>query len=153
MPLKCPKCHTDLPEQSGLEYRFCPRCGAGITEPADKIEGNFQTIPPDLHRAAGPRREQVPKPERIKKAPADDINQTLEPEITAKSEPRPEILPPPGSPPPSFYRADSSHPISRPESGSIQDKPSPEPRKLNRLLIIIGVITILIGGVILWFLV
>ena len=145
MKATCPKCNSDLPEQDGLEYRFCPRCGAEITVTGAEFVDDFQTIPPDLNHTVAQHHDQVPEPERVGVPSAAIPNQTLEPAIAEKSGSRPEIVPPPGAPPTSFYRADSPHPSSRPES--MQDKPIHESRNPIKPLIIIGAITILMGAI------
>ncbi len=144
MTLSCPNCNTDLPEHGELEYRFCPSCGAEITIPGVESVDDFLTIPPDLKHATAQGREQMPEPARIEKPPDVSITQTLEPVISENGKPRPEILPPPGPPPTSFYRADSPQTTSGSEI--IQDSPTVEPRKPTRpVIIIIGVIVIWMG--------
>ena len=139
MTTTCPKCNTDLPKQDGLEYRFCPRCGAEITIPGPEIVDDFLTIPPDLNQTAAQEQE----PERIQKQPpAVTSNQTLEPVIAEKGKPRPEIVPPPGPPPASFYRAESPHPTS--ESEIIQESQVDAPRKPTKLIVMI------IGAIVIW---
>ena len=144
MSLSCPNCNTDLPDHGELEYRFCPRCGAEITVSGVESVDDFLTIPPDLNHAAAQGRKQMPEPARIEKPPAVSPTQTLEPVIAENGKPRPEILPPPGPPPTSFYRADS--PQTTPGSEIIQDSPAVAPRKPTKpVIIIIGVIVIWMG--------
>ena len=49
MSLSCPQCNANLPEDVGLEYRFCPECGAQISVMTTDVHANIQTIPPDLN--------------------------------------------------------------------------------------------------------
>jgi hypothetical protein len=135
-----------LPENDGLEYRFCPRCGAEITAPEREIVDNFQTIPPHLNHTVAQRREPAPKPEEVEIHPAPISNQTMEPVIAEKSKARPPIVPPTGPPPSSFYRADPLHPTSGTDNA--QDTQVHDNRRPFRLIIIvIGAITILMGGI------
>ena len=144
MSLRCPNCKTDLPEHGELEYRFCPRCGAEITVAGAESVDDFLTIPPDLNHTVAQGREQMPEAERIEKPPAVTSNHTLEPVMAAKGKPRPEIAPPPGPPPTSFYRSDSPHPTSGSEI--IQEKPADAPRKpIKLVIIVVGVIVIWMG--------
>ena len=141
MMTTCPKCNTDLPKQDGLEYRFCPRCGAEIVVTGAEIIDDFLTIPPDLNHTATQGRDQMPEPERIEKPPAVSPTQTLEPVIAENGKLRPEIVPPPGSPPTSFYRTDSTQSTSG--SDIIRESPVVAPRKsTKRVIIIIGAIVI-----------
>ena len=144
MPTTCPKCNTDLPEHGELEYRFCPRCGAEITVDGADMAEDFLTIPPDLNQAATQHHEQMPEPERIEEHPAVTPTHTLEPVIAENSKPRPEIVPPPGPPPTSFYREKSPHPISGSEIN--QESPVKAPRKpTKRIIIVMGAILIWAG--------
>ena len=146
MSISCPNCKTDLPDHGELEYRFCPRCGAGITARGRENIDDFLTIPPDLNHTTAQRREKEPEAEGDEKPPAVLPDQTLEPAIAEEIKPRPAIVPPPGPPPASFYRADLPHPASKPEV--IQDGPVDAPRKPFKLfIIIVGAITILIGAI------
>ncbi len=146
MTATCPKCNTALPEQDGLEYRFCPRCGAEITAPAAEKADNFQTIPPDLSFANAQDQEKESDPLHVDTPPVSIPDQTMEPVIPATGKPRPELVPPSSPPPSSFYRSDSSHPTAGPEN--IQDRHIQAPRKpLKRIIIVIGAITILTGGI------
>jgi hypothetical protein len=146
MSINCPKCKTSLPEHDELQYRFCPRCGAEITASKTETVENFLTIPPDLNDTVTQRRERTADQQIVEMHRATPINQTLEPVIAEKSTTRPEVVPPPGPPPTSFYRADSLHPTSGPENA--QDMRIHRPRRLFKLLIIvIGAITILMGGI------
>ena len=141
MPLNCPNCKTDLPEHGELEYRFCPRCGAEITVPGEKVVDVFQTIPPDLNHTAAQRPGQVQGPVKLEEPPAVIPNHTLEPAIAEKSKLHPEIVPPPGLPPTSFYRTDSPQTTSG--SDMIQESPVVAPRKPTmRVIIVIGAIVI-----------
>ncbi len=144
MPLTCPNCNTDLPEHGELEYRFCPRCGAEITVTgADRVD-DFLTIPPNLNHAGAQGREQMPEAERIEKPLAVSPTQTLEPVIAGNDKPRPQIVPPPGPPPTSFYRAGSPQNTSGSEIN--QESPVVAPRKpTKRVIIILGAIVIWMG--------
>ena len=150
MKATCPKCNSDLPEQDGLEYRFCPRCGAEITVTGAEFVDDFQTIPPDLNHTVMQHEDQVPKPTGVETPPAAIPNQTLEPVIADKIRARPEIVPPPGPPPAGFYRADTPHLTSG--SQNTHDMRIHRPRKPFMLLIIIGAIAILMSGIIFLFL-
>jgi hypothetical protein len=144
MSLSCPNCSNDLPEHGELEYRFCPRCGAEIAVTgADSVDG-FLTIPPDLNHAAARGREQMPEPKRNEKHLAVRPTQTLEPVIADNDKPRPQIVPPPGPPPTSFYRAVSPQKTSGSEI--IQERPVVAPRKpTKRVIIVLGAIVIWMG--------
>ena len=108
MPQSCPHCSRSLPQLEDPEYRFCPYCGAeikiGKLEPGQRQ----QTIPPDLHAQSdaitAPRfnRHADPASTRIPQ------NQTLAPELTLPRTP-PDLTPPAGLAPPSFYRARSAN--------------------------------------------
>ncbi len=146
MSLICPKCNTSLPENDELQYRFCPRCGAEITTPDAQRTDNFQTIPPDLSFTNAQDQEKESDPVRVDTPPVSIPDQTMEPVIPEKSKHRPELVPPPGPPPASFFRAASPHPISG--SQNAHDMQIHRPRKPLKLLIIIGAIAILMGGII-----
>jgi len=145
MSINCPNCKTELPEHGELEFRFCPRCGAEITAPEREIVDNFQTIPPHLNHTVAQRREPAPKPQEVEIHPAPISNQTMEPVIAEKSKARPPIVPPTGPPPASFYRADSIHPTSG--HSNAQEAQINSPRRPLKLFIIVGAITILLGGI------
>jgi hypothetical protein len=150
MSLTCPNCKTDLPENDELEYRFCPRCGAEIPAPDGEIADNFQTIPPDLHHPVTQRQKHSPEPESMQTRPTPPPNQTIEPEIPQNSTPRPQLVPPPGPPPTSFFRTDSPRPPSvsdTPRQAQIQ-----RPRNLTKIFIIIGTVVIFMGVIIFLFL-
>ena len=146
MSLTCPNCKTELPEYGELEYRFCPRCGAEVASADAQRTDNFQTIPPDLSFTNAQDQEKESDPVRVDTPPVSIPDQTMEPVIPATSKPRPELVPPPGPPPSSFYRADLSHPSSRADQG--HDRGRHGPRKPLRLLIIFGAIALLMGGII-----
>ena len=148
MSLTCPKCNTRLPENDELEYRFCPRCGAEIPAPDGEIAENFQTIPPDLHHPVAQRQKHSPEPENMESRTAPLPNQTIEPEIPQNHMPRPQLVPPPGPPPTSFFRVDSPHPSSDYD----KSKEAQRSRKPMRLLFIIGAVAILTVGIIMLFL-
>jgi hypothetical protein len=144
MSLSCPNCNTDLPEHGELEYSFCPRCGAEITVTGADSVDDFLTIPPNLNHAAAQGREQMPEPERIQRPRAVSPAQTLEPVIADDDTPRPQIVPPPGPPPTSFYRAGS--PQNTSGSEIIQESPVLAPRKpTRRVIIVLGAIVIWMG--------
>ena len=151
MSLTCPKCNMRLPENDELEYHFCPRCGAEIEVSGTAIADNFQTIPPDLYHPVTQHQKHSPHPESREMPPSQIPDQTMEPVIPATSKPRPELIPPPGPPPASFFREDPPH------SPSVSENPLEaqiqRPRSPLKLLIIIGAVAILIGGIIFLFLV
>jgi len=108
MTLTCPKCNHSLPEQDGVEYRFCPRCGAEIiVAEAQPVDG-FQTIPPDFNEGGVPEHQHTPDPGTRTAHPDRPFDQTLEPEISSQDQQRPAIRPPVGPPPASFYRTPKS---------------------------------------------
>jgi hypothetical protein len=129
-----------------LEYRFCPRCGAEITAPAAETADNFQTIPPDLSFANAQDQETESDPVRVDTPPVSIPDQTVEPVIPATSNPRPELFPPPDPPPASFFREGPPHPPSVSEN-PLEAQNQKSRRSLKLLIIVIGVITILMGGI------
>jgi len=104
MPISCPKCNTPLPEHKGLEYRFCPRCGAEIKPSKKETDESWQTIPPDLST----KFEKTIDEKIISDADQADIsspvNRTLAPDFRSQKRTRLEIKPPSRPPPSSFYR-------------------------------------------------
>lgn len=108
MTLTCPKCNTGLPEQDGLEYRFCPRCGAEILEAEAQPVDGFQTIPPDFNEAVIPEHQGTPDRGPSTAHSDSPFDQTLEPEISSRDQKRPAIRPPAGPAPKSFFRTKKS---------------------------------------------
>jgi uncharacterized Zn finger protein (UPF0148 family) len=104
MSLSCPKCNTPLPEHEGLEYRFCPRCGAEIKSAKKETDESYQTIPPDLAAAFEKTVDDKPVPDEDKKDISSPVNQTLAPDFTPQRKTRLEIKAPSIPPPSSFYR-------------------------------------------------
>jgi DNA-directed RNA polymerase subunit RPC12/RpoP len=146
MDLSCPKCSKQLPEVETLEYRFCPHCGAEIPARPKKLEGAFQTLPPDL--ASKPQKK---RPERLKpdiSETASNISpathQTIEPSPMTKRS-RPKIKPPVTPPPPSFFRMRPEKKPPAPED--IKAQPSTKSRNIIiAALVLLAVIILVLGG-------
>ena len=138
MPISCPKCNTPLPEHKGLEYRFCPRCGAEIKPSKKETDESWQTIPPDLST----KFEKTIDEKIISDADQADIsspvNQTLAPDFTPQKTTRIEIQPPPNPPPSSFYR------IASTEQGLRSETYKQKHRNKQRWGIIFSVLAIVI---------
>lgn len=104
MSLFCAKCNTALPEHEGLQYRFCPLCGAEIKPVKKETNESYQTIPPDLAAAFEKTIDDKPVPDEDKKDIISPVSQTLAPDFTHQRKTRLEIKPPSSLPPSSFYR-------------------------------------------------
>lgn len=141
MSISCPKCHTDLPEQEGFVYRFCPQCGAQITAETRDIHGNVQTIPPELDvensvdmRVAADDNENYNRP----------ANQTLAPEFTHYRKPSAEIKAPPGPAPLSFYRVIPADQLSN--NAPYEQKRTEKKRSVPVLWILLVTLLIILAG-------
>ena len=108
MPISCPKCNTRLPEQNGLEYRFCPRCGTEIQSSKKDTDESWQTIPPDLLAKFEKTVDEKIIPDADQAEISSPVNQTLAPDLTPQKKVRIEIKPPSNPPPSSFYRIASA---------------------------------------------
>lgn len=103
MPISCAKCNVSLPDFEELTYRFCPNCGATITDEKSQAKHALDTIPPD----ALPR----PDAEFDHEVRRYNLNQhspkipehTLAPDIP-KGTRRATIKPPSTPPPAVFFR-------------------------------------------------
>ena len=160
MQKSCPKCSRQLPELVNLKYRFCPHCGAEITDESEKHEDVFLTIPPD----SAPRQPEQ-RPEDLASntdagrdpAPEERFNdKTVAPQSVARR-PRPELKPPDMPPPPGFFRtapADKANPTVSPEKAFLKQQfknPSPSPKRkkiIIAILLLLAVIILIMGGLI-----
>jgi hypothetical protein len=144
MPQSCPKCNTALPEHDGLQYRFCPRCGAGIKAAKKEADASYPTIPPDLNTNIETKTEQKAG-SHLDEGIADGyFNQTLEPAVSIQSKVRPAIIPPPGPPPPSFYHGNSVDSKSIPEKYD-QNRSGKLRKALIVLILTMGMVLLLWG--------
>jgi len=158
MQTTCPKCSQKLPEVATLKYRFCPHCGAEITDEPKKHEDIFLTIPP----APAPRQpEQRPEDLRSntdagkKSVPGEHFDDhTIAPQPVARR-PKPELKPPDIPPPPGFSRtarAEKTHPAGSPKKASLKQelrKPPPSPKRkkiIIAVLLLLAVIILITGG-------
>ena len=145
MSLSCPRCKAKLPQDVGLEYRFCPECGAQISAITAGIQQNIHTIAPDLDPA-------VVRPEGLKGSADENEefnrpeNQTQAPEINGHPKPTPEIKAPTGPPPSSFYRVTLTDQYSTPEA--FRQKRTNKRRSVTVLwFLVMAVLIILAGGI------
>ena len=138
MSLSCPQCNADLPEDVGLEYRFCPQCGAQISVMTTDVHANIQTIPPDLsadvESSAG---EKVATGENEESQSL--VNQTQAPEVFHHRKPPPKISVPPGPPPSSLYRVTSADQYTNAE-------PLEQRRSVTVLWILVMAVLIITAG-------
>ena len=145
MSQSCPQCNANLPEDAGLEFRFCPQCGAQISVMTTNDHANIQTIPPDLKAGAESSAEE--------KVVADEneefsslVNQTQAPEITDHRKPPAHLKVPPGPPPSSFYRVASAD--QHTNSAPLEQKRTDQGRRLTVLwILVMAVLIILAGGI------
>jgi len=158
MQTTCPKCSQKLPEVETLKYRFCPHCGAEITEDPKKPEDIFLTIPPapaprhTEQRLADLRSNSDAGKEPVPGEPFND--HTIAPQPVARR-PKPELKPPHIPPPPGFFRAapaEKTHPAGSPKKASLKQelrKPPPSPKRKKiviAVLLLLAVIILIMGG-------
>ena len=140
MSLSCPQCNADLPQDVGLEYRFCPQCGAQISVMKTDDHANIRTIPPDLSSAG--EKDASDENEESKSF----VNQTQAPGVSYHLKPPLEIRVPPGPPPPSFYRVASADQYSN--SAPLEQKRTDQRRSVTVLwILVMAVLIILAGGI------
>ena len=145
MPLSCPQCNAKLPEDLGLEYRFCPQCGAQISVMTTDVHANIETIPPDLNPgAASPTGAKAAADENQESQSLMD--QTQAPEVFHHRKPTREISAPPGPPPSSFYRVTSADQYSN--SAPLERKRIDQRRNVTVLwILVMAVLIVLAGGI------
>ena len=143
MSLSCPQCNANLPEGVGLEYRFCPQCGAQFSVITTDDHASTQTIPPDLNAGA--------ESSSGEKTTADEheesqslVNLTQAPEVFQQRKPIPEIRVPPGPPPSSLYRVTSADPYSN--SAPLEQKRIDRRRNVGVLWILVVVVLMVLAG-------
>jgi hypothetical protein len=145
MSLSCPHCKADLPEDVGLEYRFCPQCGAQISVMTTNDHANIRTIPPDLSadvESSAGEKDAADENEESKSF----VNQTQAPEVSYHRKPPLEIRVPPGPPPPSFYRVTSADQYLN--SAPLEQKRTDKRRSVTVLwILILAVLIMLAGGI------
>jgi len=158
MQKSCPKCSRQLPEPVNFEYRFCPHCGAEITDEPEKHEDVFLTIPPDpAPRQPGQRPEDLASNTDAGRDPAPGKrfnDQTVAPQSVSRR-PKPELKPPDMPPPPGFFRtapAEKKHPAVSPERAFTKQqlkKPASSPKRKKIIiaaLLLLAVIILIMGG-------
>lgn len=143
MPRSCPQCNSILPEDVGLEYRFCPLCGAQISLMTTDVHANIQTIPPDLNvDAQSSTGEKTAANENEESR--NLVNQTQAPEVFHHRKPTLEIRVPPGPPPSSFYRVTSADQSSN--SAAMEQKRTDQRRSVTVLWVLVMAVLILLAG-------
>jgi DNA-directed RNA polymerase subunit RPC12/RpoP len=145
MVLTCSQCNANLPQNAGLNYRFCPQCGARISAVIREIHENIQTIPPDLDPAVlSPHGQKDPADENEESNGPE--NQTQAPEITGDGKPVPEIKAPAGPRPSSFYRVTSTDQYST--SRAFEQRRTDNRRSVKMFwFLAMTVLIILAGGI------
>ena len=145
MSLSCPQCNAKLSEDVGLDYRFCPQCGAQISVMTTDLHANIQTIPPDLNRGAGsPTGEKTAAGKNQESPSLVEQPQTLE--VFQHRKPTCEIRVPTGPPPSSFYRVTSADQYSN--SLPLERKRTDQRRNVTVLwILVMAVLIVLAGGI------
>jgi hypothetical protein len=126
-----------------VEYRFCPRCGAAIKTGAAEPDLNTYTIPPALKGSLEIKPGQPPIDAESKADAGQLRHQTRAPLIEFEKY-RPEIKPPAGLPPPSYFRTNTHRAESERYKKKEADKGS---RVMVLLILAFGVLVLLaVGG-------
>lgn len=154
MEPSCPKCNKPLPEVETLEFRFCPHCGAEITDEPRQMEDAFLTIPPDPPPQKADRQpvDLSPETEITATVKVSFNDETIAPQ-TATNRQQLKLKPPDSPPPASFYRNrnDEKRPTIRPAEKvppkiDHQKQPSTKNSKIIIVTLVILVIIILVLG-------
>jgi len=149
MQKSCPKCSRQLPEVATLKYRFCPHCGAEITDDPTAHGDVFLTIPPDsAPRQPGQWPEDLGSNTNAGRQPALEkrFNDQAVASQPGARRPKPALKPPDTPPPPGFFRtaaAGKKHPAESPEKAFLKQQLRKPPRSLKRKKIIIAVVIVL----------
>ena len=146
MSLVCPQCNANLPEDVGLEYRFCPQCGAQISVMTTDVHANNQTIPPDLSAEVESSAAEKTATDENEESQSL-VNQTQAPEVSNhRKKETLEIRVPPGPPPSSFFRVTSADQYAN--SAPVKQKRTDQHRSVTFLwILVIAVLILLAGGI------
>ena len=143
MSLSCPQCSANLPEDVGLEYRFCPQCGAQVNVMTADDHANLRTIPPDFGpEVESPTGEETAADENEESQSL--VNLTQAPEVFPQRKSILEIRVPPGPPPSSLYRVTSADPYAN--SAPLEQKRTGQRRSVAVLWILVVVVLMVLAG-------
>ena len=111
MPISCTKCNVSLPDLKEISYRFCPNCGATISDEESQSTHALGTIPPDtLPEPDVKINPEVHRYNSNQQSP-NVPEHTLAPDIP-KGTHRPPIMPPSTPRPTDFFRENpNEHPL------------------------------------------